>query len=549
MPIKRFRKLLHSSCLITLVSLLLGAGASVTRAGFEWTPPPEPVRPAPQKMSPVPVDPANEGMLGDDPQNIMKNLPHVTDKSLPPVIDKSNEKPKLKIKVLTPDKEIPAAQEEQAPPVIAEPKPEEESPPPVVNVVEPATNTHKTKAVKVDLFPMGNEAASNSASADLTPVILPSDPEKSLDDLNAEDLVTGAGKETPEAKAEKIVWSATETFDVIEGFGSDMPLVLALRQIVPSKYAYSIGKDINLGQKVSWEGEKPWNDVLTSTLTPIGISYNIKGNRLHIYKETPQEINKSEEPIIQSAPEIKKAPPEIITPVKKIPEPVAEVKEPETQPKMLASSAKPENSMEETKPKTSGHETSSISRKVILDPGKVESTQDEIIKQVMGEKDSDPETIKIAKKQDAPMKVPVDEMAMKEEIEEPMPMLEAMPETKTEPYTEDITFNPPPSPAQNKAKEAPLPTEQKTTLARVNSKMHVWNANSGNNVKALLEKWSSELDVKLDWQADKKITLKQNVLINGTFGNALKILFDQDTVKNLDYDLVETDSGVTLFVK
>lgn len=45
------------------------------------------------------------------------------------------------------------------------------------------------------------------------------------------------------AQPEEITWKGG-AFDVIEGFGSDMPLALALRQVVPAQYAFSFGRGL-----------------------------------------------------------------------------------------------------------------------------------------------------------------------------------------------------------------------------------------------------------------------------------------------------------------
>ncbi len=75
-----------------------------------------------------------------------------------------------------------------------------------------------------------------------------------------------------------------KTLNIIEGFGSEMPLVLVLRQIVPAKYAFSFGTDINPGETLSWQGGKPWMDVLEEALATIGITYNVDGNKIHLNK-------------------------------------------------------------------------------------------------------------------------------------------------------------------------------------------------------------------------------------------------------------------------
>ena len=74
--------------------------------------------------------------------------------------------------------------------------------------------------------------------------------------------------------------------NVIEGFGSDMPLVLALRQVVPPQYAFSFGSGIDAGSRVSWSGGKPWNEVVGEMIAPLGYNVRVSGRKVLIYAAT-----------------------------------------------------------------------------------------------------------------------------------------------------------------------------------------------------------------------------------------------------------------------
>lgn len=67
-------------------------------------------------------------------------------------------------------------------------------------------------------------------------------------------------------------------FAVSEGFGTDIPLALALGQIVPSEFAYSFASNVNPGLKISWDGGKPWNEVLDSALSVHNLRAEIIGS-------------------------------------------------------------------------------------------------------------------------------------------------------------------------------------------------------------------------------------------------------------------------------
>lgn len=66
------------------------------------------------------------------------------------------------------------------------------------------------------------------------------------------------------------------------GFGKELPLALALSQIVPPEYSYAFGQSVNTGEIVSWEGGKPWNIVLDDMIAPKGLRAVISGNQVLI---------------------------------------------------------------------------------------------------------------------------------------------------------------------------------------------------------------------------------------------------------------------------
>ncbi len=69
---------------------------------------------------------------------------------------------------------------------------------------------------------------------------------------------------------------------IIEGFGKDIPLAIALRDIVPATYAYQFHPSEVAGLKISWRGGKPWPVVLKEALTPYGLETRISGHVLSV---------------------------------------------------------------------------------------------------------------------------------------------------------------------------------------------------------------------------------------------------------------------------
>lgn len=66
------------------------------------------------------------------------------------------------------------------------------------------------------------------------------------------------------------------------GFGKDLPLELALSQIVPAGFTYDIKGNAGQNMMVSWEGGQPWNIVLNDMLRSIGMTAVVNNDRVVI---------------------------------------------------------------------------------------------------------------------------------------------------------------------------------------------------------------------------------------------------------------------------
>lgn len=71
-------------------------------------------------------------------------------------------------------------------------------------------------------------------------------------------------------------------YDIVEGFGQDIPLYLALDQIVPPSYITRIASGIDPDTPLSWTGGKPWNTVLNNALNGTKLQADITGNIVHV---------------------------------------------------------------------------------------------------------------------------------------------------------------------------------------------------------------------------------------------------------------------------
>lgn len=68
----------------------------------------------------------------------------------------------------------------------------------------------------------------------------------------------------------------------VSGFGNDLPLVIALQQIVPPDYNYQFGNGVDLGKTASWSGGKSWDIVLQNMLTDLGLRARSSGKTIRI---------------------------------------------------------------------------------------------------------------------------------------------------------------------------------------------------------------------------------------------------------------------------
>lgn len=75
---------------------------------------------------------------------------------------------------------------------------------------------------------------------------------------------------------------APASMPVYEGFGQDITLVLALREIVPTSYAFAFDRPEFAAQTISWDGGRPWLDVLNAALAKRSLVAQVSGNTVRI---------------------------------------------------------------------------------------------------------------------------------------------------------------------------------------------------------------------------------------------------------------------------
>ena len=70
----------------------------------------------------------------------------------------------------------------------------------------------------------------------------------------------------------------------IQGFGKDIPLTLALRQIMPDRYSFAFSEGVNRKTPISWEGGEDWRTTLRKSLQAKGLDMQIQNRIVRINK-------------------------------------------------------------------------------------------------------------------------------------------------------------------------------------------------------------------------------------------------------------------------
>ena len=84
-------------------------------------------------------------------------------------------------------------------------------------------------------------------------------------DVGKSDLATATISVSPSAN------EPAPGSEIVQGFASQVPLALALRQVLPIGYSFSIDADVDRETLVSYKGGKPWSETLQAMLTAAGL--------------------------------------------------------------------------------------------------------------------------------------------------------------------------------------------------------------------------------------------------------------------------------------
>jgi len=63
---------------------------------------------------------------------------------------------------------------------------------------------------------------------------------------------------------------------VAHGFGQQVPLAFAARQIVPPGIKTTFGPGVDQAALVDWSGGRPWIEVLRGAIQPLGLHVTVR---------------------------------------------------------------------------------------------------------------------------------------------------------------------------------------------------------------------------------------------------------------------------------
>lgn len=73
---------------------------------------------------------------------------------------------------------------------------------------------------------------------------------------------------------------------VASGFGHEVPLRFAVRQLLPRNWRVRYGQGVDPDRLVSWEGGRPWDFVLRDAVKPLGLQASAAPGEAYVVQIT-----------------------------------------------------------------------------------------------------------------------------------------------------------------------------------------------------------------------------------------------------------------------
>lgn len=276
-------------------------------------------------------------------------------------------------------------------------------------------------------------------------------------------------------------------YDELVGFGTDIPLALAMRKIIPDEYSYAFDLDVDLSTPISWSGGKPWNKSLEDAIMPYGLEAFINEHAVRISRSTSLaknvEISQAQH---QNAAGIKQM---ILTPKKN-----------EQAPEPVHAQMQPPPKMDATDHVVRGSESD-----ITPIP-------------LMGEEPA-PTPMAHQPMQPSPV-MPQSDVAYAEENSD----MSNMPQNLSAPRP-PVAMMEHAAPMQPTRVSVPPAQPKQPVHIDINT-VQLWSADQGADVRSLLTMWSEKAGVKLYWGARSDYRLKMPVEVHGTYTQAIQAVLE-----------------------
>lgn len=336
--------------------------------------------------------------------------------------------------------------------------------------------------------------------------------------------------------------AAEPASDVLTGFGSDVPLVIALQQVVPAGYQYSFASGVNPGVSVSWQGGKSWQGVLADMLAAQGLGYRIQNSAVIVGNFASPE--QTQQYVAPAAPEASDS----SLGMTAVPSDNAAAPA-DTAPVAIASpapqaSAPVQSTVVSEKPVTIHREKrSSLLERL----GWTQGTKQEARENVAVPSETAGGEVPAATPAPEAAPAPAADTSMSADPV-PAPVAES-PAASNEP--QQLAAATPPARSAADAAMASSATEVGATTATAAPAMNGnWKGAKGQTLRDVLKTWSDQAGVELYWSIDYDYRLSDDVATAGSYDQAVGGLLDKfATVRPQPYgQLHQSASGPRVLV-
>lgn len=307
---------------------------------------------------------------------------------------------------------------------------------------------------------------------------------------------------------------------ILEGFGENMPLLFALRQIAPETYTMSFSPAVTQDTTLSWEGGAPWPDVLQAALAEQNLEASIGDNVIRIHEKrppmpaVPPVMPHMMAEISETAPVAASLVPQLVAPAKTA-DPIAKTK-----------ISKSETIMWKSAPVKAAPEDIIFERAEMIEQAPV----------VMMPAPMAPAPARATPVvQDAPVAPQIltahRNMAPGTVVRPAEPMNVVFAPIMPVPMTQPVSLPAPTSATpRSLAPEQPMTSDPMAAAAdkpaAPNSDV-TWYGEKGQSLRYVLENWSNMVGTQLFWKAGQDYELPQTVSTEGDYTYAVQDLLEQ----------------------